>query len=104
MNQKKYLNRIRGWLPKEPSFPNPQKTTLSAFENRLKRLFKIQELSNAVIIVWMLGFFLSFGVFSNFIDGESLTYNLFQGVFISLFTGGVLYGVMILIRRRKRCT
>jgi hypothetical protein len=78
--------------------------TLPPFENRLKRLFRIQELPNEAIIIIMVGFFLSFGVFSNFIDGESLAYNLFQGVFISLFTGGVLYGVMILIRRRKRCT
>jgi hypothetical protein len=76
--------------------------TLSQFENRLKRHFKIQELPNAAIIIIMVCFFLSFGLFSNFIDGESLTYNLFQGVFISLFTGGVLYGVQILIRRRKR--
>ena len=78
--------------------------TLPTFENRLKRHFKIQELPNEAIIIIMIGFFLSFGLISNFIDGESLAYNLFQGVFISLFTGGVLYGVMILIRRRKRGT
>ncbi len=76
--------------------------TLSSFENGLKRLFKIQELPNAAIIIIMVGFFLSFGLISNFFDGENLTYNLFQGVFISLFTGGLLYGVNILIRRRKR--
>jgi hypothetical protein len=76
--------------------------TLSPFENRLKQRFKIQELPNAAIIIIMVGLFLGFGVFSNFIDGESLTYNLFQGVFMSLFTGGLLYGVQILIRRRKR--
>jgi hypothetical protein len=44
--------------------------TLSILENRLK-------LSNAIIIIWMLALFLAFGIFSNFIDGESLTYNLF---------------------------
>jgi len=77
---------------------------LPTFENKLKRLFEIQELPNAAIIIIMAGFFLGFGVFSNFIDGESLAYNLFQGVFMSLFIGGVLYGVMILIRRRKRHT
>jgi hypothetical protein len=76
--------------------------TLASFENGLKRLFKIQELPNAAIIIIMVGFFLSFGLISNFFDDESLTYNLFQGVFISLFTGGLLYGVNILIRRRKR--
>jgi len=78
--------------------------TLSPFEDRLKRFFKIQELPNAAIIAWMLALFLSFGLISNFIDGESLTYNLFQGVFMSLFTGGLLFGVMILIRRQKRRT
>ena len=102
--KKRIENLFRGWLPKEPSLPNPQKTTLSSFENRLKQHFKIRELPNEAIIIIMIGFFLSFGLISNFIDGESLAYNLFQGVFISLFTGGVLYGVMILIRRRKRGT
>ncbi len=75
---------------------------LPTFENRLKRFLEIQKLPNEAIIIIMAGFFLGFGVFSNFIDGESLMYNLFQGVFMSLFTGGVLYAVMILIRRRKR--
>ncbi|MGA3060457.1 MAG: hypothetical protein ABSD92_08820 [Candidatus Bathyarchaeia archaeon] len=84
--------------------PSPQKTILSSFRNRLKRHFTIQELPNEAIIIIMIGFFLGFAVFSNFIDGYGLAYNLFQGIFISLFTGGVLYGVMILIRRRKRPT
>jgi hypothetical protein len=52
----------------------------------------------------MVSFFLGFGVFSNFIDGYGWEYNLFQGIFISLSTGGVLYAAMILIRRRKRRT
>jgi hypothetical protein len=75
---------------------------LSQFENRLKRHFKIQELPNATIIIWMVSAFLVFGVFDKFFDGESLMYNLLQGVFISLVTGGALFGVNILIRRRKR--
>jgi len=48
--------------------------------------------------------FLSFGLISNLFDGYSLAYNLFQGIFMSLFTGGALYGMMILVRRRKRRT
>jgi hypothetical protein len=96
---KSHLYRvIRGWIPKEPSFLSP------TFENRLKQHFKIQELPNAAIIIITVGIFLSFGLISNLFDGESLMYNLFQGIFMSLFTGGVLYGVMILIRRRKRRT
>jgi hypothetical protein len=91
--------RIRGWLPKEPSFSSPQKTP--TFENRLKQHFKIQELPNTAIIIIMVSIFLSFGLISNLFDGYSLAYTLFQGIFISLFTGGVLYGVMIIIRRRK---
>ena len=103
MNPKRYLeNHIRGWLPKEPSFSSPQKTP--TFENRLKQHFKIQEFPNEGIIIVMVSLFLAFGVVDNFFDGESLTYNLFQGVFISLFVGIVLYGVNGLIRRRKRCT
>jgi len=84
--------------------PSPQKTAVFSFVNRFKRLFKIQEIPNAAIIIIMVSIFLSFGLISNFYDGYGLAYNLFQGVFMSLFTGGVLYGVMILIRRRKRRT
>jgi hypothetical protein len=103
MTIKKSLeNKIKGWIPKEPSFPNSQKT--STFEDRLKQHFKIQELPNAAIIIIMVGIFLSFGLISNLFDGYSLMYNLFQGIFMSLFTGGALYGVMILLRRRKRRT
>jgi len=74
---------------------------LPVLRNRLKRFFEIQELPNVAIIIIMVGFFLGFGVFSNFIDGESLMYNLFQGLFMSLFVGGVLYGVMVLVRRKR---
>jgi hypothetical protein len=78
--------------------------TLSSLEDKLKRLFKISELPNEAIVIIMVSLFVGFGVFSNFVDGYGLAYNLFQGVFISLFTGGLLYGVMILIRRGKRRT
>jgi len=100
-NKKQLKEQTRGWLPKETSFPSPQKTP--TFENRLKQHFKIQELPNAAIIIIMVSIFLSFGLISNFYDGESLAYNLFQGAFMSLLTGGALYGAMILNRRRKRC-
>ena len=40
MNPKKYLeNWIRGWLPKEPSFQNPQKTKMVEV-NQTKKLTK----------------------------------------------------------------
>jgi hypothetical protein len=96
--------RIRGWIPKEPVFPNPQKTTFSSVRNRLKQHFKIQELPNSAIIIIMVSIFISFGLISNLFNGYSLKYNLFQGIFMSIFTGAMLYGVMIIIRRRKRRT
>ena len=76
--------------------------TLASFENRLKQLFKIQELPTAAIIIVMVGFFLSFGLISNLYNGYGWEYNLFQGIFISLSTGGVLYTPVILIRHSKR--
>lgn len=39
----------------------------------------------------MVGLFFAFGVVSNLFDHESLLYNIGQGLFISLFVGGVLY-------------
>jgi hypothetical protein len=51
MKLKKDLeNRIRGWLPKDPSLPGAQKTTLSSLGNRLKRHFTIQELPKEATI------------------------------------------------------
>jgi hypothetical protein len=49
----------------------------------------------------MFGFFLAFGVISNFFDDEGVLYNLFQGIFISLFTGGVLILAKYLASRKK---
>jgi hypothetical protein len=98
--QKTWQNRIRGWLPKESSCPTSQKPP--AFGNRLKQYFKIQELPNAAIIIIMVSIFLSFGLIANLFNGYSLTYNLFQGIFMAIFTGAALYGAMIIIRRRKR--
>jgi hypothetical protein len=49
----------------------------------------------------MLALFLGFGVFSNLFDGKGLAYNLVQGVFIAVFTGGIVYLTKYLIGRRK---
>jgi hypothetical protein len=62
------------------------------------------KVSNTVIIVWMLALFLSFGLVANFFDNEGFLYNLFQGAFISVFVGGVLYLVKYLAHRRKLVT
>jgi uncharacterized membrane-anchored protein len=51
-------------------------------------------------MIYMLALFLSFGLISNFIDNEGVIYNLLQGVFISLVTGGILYFARYLSRRR----
>ena len=48
----------------------------------------------------MLALFLSFGLILNFFDNEGVMYNLLQGVFISVVTGGVLYFARYLSRRR----
>ena len=52
------------------------------------------------IMIWILALFLSFGLISNFFDNEGVMYNLLQGVFISVVTGGVLYFARYLSRRR----
>ena len=43
MNVKKSLeSRIRGWLPKEPSFPNPQKTKMVEVNQKTKKRTKTE--------------------------------------------------------------
>ncbi|MCX6655141.1 MAG: hypothetical protein NTY03_08475 [Candidatus Bathyarchaeota archaeon] len=37
MNPKKYLNHFRGWLPKAPSFPNPQTTKMVEANQKTKK-------------------------------------------------------------------
>ena len=44
-----------------------------------------------MILVWMVSAFISFGIISNLIDNYGVLYNLVQGVFIALFSGGCLY-------------
>ncbi len=61
---------------------------------------ELSKLPNAAIILYMLAFFVSFGVISNFINDEGHLYNLSQGAFISVVTGGILYFARYLSRRR----
>jgi hypothetical protein len=44
-----------------------------------------------VILVWTASAFIGFGIISNLIDNYGVLYNLVQGIFISLFSGGCLY-------------
>ena len=60
----------------------------------------LSKLPTSAIMIYMLGFFLSFGLISNFIDNEGVMYNLLQGVFISVVTGGILDFARYLSRRR----
>ena len=60
----------------------------------------LSKLPTSAIMIYMLGFFLSFGLISNFIENEGVMYNLLQGVFISAVIGGVLYFARCLSRRR----
>jgi hypothetical protein len=60
----------------------------------------LSKLPNAVIMFYMLAFFLSFGIISNFIDHEGFLYNLSQGAFISVVTGTVLFFARFLSRKR----
>jgi hypothetical protein len=61
----------------------------------------VSKVSNTVIVAWMSALFLSFGLVANFFYSEGLFYNLFQGIFISVFLGGVLYLARYLAHRRK---
>ena len=60
----------------------------------------MSKLPTNVIMIYMLAFFLSFGLISNLIDNYGVLYNILQGVFISLVTGGTLFFVRYLSRRR----
>ncbi len=60
----------------------------------------LSKLPTSAIMIYMLAFFLSFGIISNFIDNEGALYNLSQGVFIAVVTGGILYFARYLSRRR----
>ncbi len=60
------------------------------------------EYSNVLIVVWMVGLFVAFGLLSNFYDQESILQNLGQGAFIALFVGAVLYIVRWIALRRKK--
>jgi hypothetical protein len=51
-------------------------------------------------MLYMLAFFFSFGLISNFIDTEGFLYNLLQGLFISMVTGALLFFVRYLSKRR----
>jgi len=60
----------------------------------------LSKLQTSAIMIYMLAFFLSFGIIANFINDMGIFYNLLQGVSISLVTGGVLYMARYLSRRR----
>ncbi len=49
------------------------------------------DIPNVTIILWVVGLFFAFGVVSNLFDHKSPLYNLVQGLFVSLFVGGILY-------------
>ena len=60
------------------------------------------EYSNILIVVWLVGLFVAFGLLSNLYDQESVLQNLGQGAFIALFVGAVLYIVRWTALRRKK--
>ena len=60
----------------------------------------LSKLPSSVIGIYMLAMFLGFGVIANFINGGGLLYNLGQGAFISVVTGGLLWFTRYLSRRR----
>ncbi len=60
----------------------------------------LSKLTSEIILLYMFSFFLAFGVISNFIDNESILYNLSMGVFISVVTGAALYFARYLSRRK----
>ncbi len=58
MNPKKYLeNRIRGWLPKEPSLPRNREAKVVEISevDRQRKFFKISLVSDAIIMNIFMG-------------------------------------------------
>jgi len=53
-------------------------------------------------LIWVVSAFISFGIIANFIDNYGVLYNLGQGFFISLFSGGCLYFYVKLKDRRGK--
>ena len=60
----------------------------------------MSKLPNSQILIYILGLFLAFGLLSNLFDGESLLYNLGDGLLISVVTGSALYLARFLSRRK----
>ena len=52
MNLKKYLeNRIRGWLPKEPSIPSNRQLKIGRIsEDKERKLHKVSMVANVIIL------------------------------------------------------
>jgi len=58
MNLLRYVEeRIRGWLPKEPSIPSNQGTRLVEIieKDRQRKIFKISSVANAIMVGTFLG-------------------------------------------------
>jgi uncharacterized membrane protein YraQ (UPF0718 family) len=71
---------------------------MSAGERHRGRL----EFQNVAIAFWIVASFIAFGLLSNFIDNESVLYNLGQGAFVSLFVGALLFIASWVARGRKK--
>jgi hypothetical protein len=74
--------------------------------NRILRHAEVVSLRPAyiMIIVWMISAFVAFGIIANLIENYGVLYNLGQGVFISLFSGGCLYLYFRLRDSRRKIT
>ena len=83
MNLKKYMeNRVRGWLPKEPSLPSPQKLKVAEMKIRdmtewERKNFKISSIANAIIMSIFLGTHLLIDPYNRSIEVVVISWSVF---------------------------
>jgi hypothetical protein len=87
MNLKKYLeNRIRGWLPKEPSVLGNQGAKMLEIseEDRQRKFFKISSVANAIMVGTFLGLHFLIDPFNENIELAVISWTIFIFSLISV--------------------
>jgi hypothetical protein len=83
MNMKKALeNRVRGWLPKEPSLSSSQKTKVAEMKIRgmtewERKSFKISSITNAIMLIIFLGTHLLIDPYNRSIEVSIISWSIF---------------------------
>jgi hypothetical protein len=80
MNPLRYLeNRIRGWLPKEPSLPNNQKAKMAEISQKdaQRKIFNVRSVANAIMVGTFLGLHFLIDPFNRNIELTVISWTIF---------------------------